>query len=131
MQEEIFGPILPVLTYRTLDEALDLIARKEHPLVLYIFSRTRKVAREILRRTRAGGTAINHTMVHFYQLELPFGGVGHSGVGKSHGSHGFEAFSNARGVLDQRLPFSAIELLFPPYKGRVKQWLIDFTVRWL
>jgi aldehyde dehydrogenase (NAD+) len=131
MEEEIFGPILPVLTYRTLDEALELIASKEHPLVLYIFSRARKVAREILRRTRAGGTAINHTLVHFYQLELPFGGVGHSGVGKSHGFHGFEAFSNARGVLDQRLPFSAIELLYPPYKGRVKQWLIDFTVRWL
>jgi aldehyde dehydrogenase (NAD+) len=131
MQEEIFGPVLPVLTYRNLDEALELIESKEHPLVLYIFSRARKVARDILRRTRAGGTAINHTMVHFYQLELPFGGVGHSGLGKSHGFHGFEAFSNARGVLDQRLPFSAIELLFPPYTGRVKQWLIDFTVRWL
>ena len=131
MNEEIFGPVLPVLTYRNLDEALALIESKEHPLVLYIFSRARKVARDILRRTRAGGTAINHTMVHFYQLELPFGGVGHSGVGKSHGFHGFEAFSNARGVLDQRLPFSAIELLFPPYTGRVKQWLIDFTVRWL
>jgi aldehyde dehydrogenase (NAD+) len=131
MQEEIFGPILPVLTYRTLDEAFELIESKEHPLVLYIFSRTRKVAREILRRTRAGGTAINQTLVHFYQLELPFGGVGHSGVGKSHGFAGFEAFSNPRGVLDQKLPFSAIELLYPPYKGRVKQWLIDFTVRWL
>ena len=131
MQEEIFGPILPVLTYRTLDEAFEIIEGKEHPLVLYIFSRDRKVARQILRGTRAGGTAINHTLIHFYQLDLPFGGVGHSGVGKSHGFAGFEAFSNPRGVLDQRLPFGAIELLFPPYKGKLKEFLIDFTVRWL
>jgi aldehyde dehydrogenase (NAD+) len=131
MQEEIFGPILPVLTYRTLDEAFAIIDTKEHPLVLYIFSRAKKVAREIIRRTRAGGTAINQTLVHFYQLELPFGGVGNSGVGKSHGFHGFEAFSNARGVLDQRLPFSAIEMLYPPYGGKLKQKLIDFTLRWL
>lgn len=131
MQEEIFGPVLPVLTYRSLDEALEIIEGKEHPLVLYIFSRDRKVARQIIRGTRAGGTAINHTMIHFYELDLPFGGVGHSGVGKSHGFAGFEAFSNPRGVLDQRLPFSAIEMLFPPYKGKLKEMLIDFTIRWL
>jgi aldehyde dehydrogenase (NAD+) len=131
MQEEIFGPILPVLTYRSLNEAFELIAGKEHPLVLYLFSRNRKVAQQVLRATRAGGTAINHTLIHFYQLDLPFGGVGHSGVGKSHGFAGFEAFSNPRGVLDQRLPFSAIEMLYPPYKGKLKEFLIDFTVRWL
>jgi aldehyde dehydrogenase (NAD+) len=131
MQEEIFGPILPVLTYGTLDEAFAMIESREHPLVLYIFTRAKKVAQEIVRRTRAGGTAINQTLVHFYSLDLPFGGVGHSGVGKSHGFAGFEAFSNARGILDQRLPFSSIELLYPPYKGRLKQFLIDFTVRWL
>lgn len=131
MQEEIFGPVLPVLTYKTLDEAFAFISAKEHPLVLYIFSRDRKIARQILRHTRAGGTAINQTLVHFYELDLPFGGVGHSGVGKSHGFAGFESFSNPRGVLDQRLPFSSIELLYPPYKGRLKEFLIDFTVRWL
>jgi aldehyde dehydrogenase (NAD+) len=131
MQEEIFGPVLPVLTYRSLEEAFAIIEGKEHPLVLYIFSRDSKIARRILRATRAGGTAINHTLIHFYQLDLPFGGVGHSGVGKSHGFAGFEAFSNPRGVLDQRLPFSAIEMLFPPYKGKLKEFLIDFTVRWL
>ncbi|MEA2465738.1 MAG: aldehyde dehydrogenase, partial [Acidobacteriota bacterium] len=131
MQEEIFGPILPVVTYRTLDEAFAIINAKEHPLVLYIFSRTKSAVREILRRTRAGGTTVNQTLVHFYQLELPFGGVGNSGVGKSHGFHGFEAFSNPRGLLEQKLPYSAIELLYPPYKGKLKQFLIDFTVRWL
>jgi len=131
MQEEIFGPILPVITYRTLDEAFAIINAREHPLVLYIFSRTKSAVSEILRRTRAGGTTVNQTLVHFYQLELPFGGVGNSGVGKSHGFHGFEAFSNPRGLLEQKLPYSAIELLYPPYKGKLKQFLIDFTVRWL
>jgi aldehyde dehydrogenase (NAD+) len=131
MQEEIFGPVLPVMTYRSLDDAFATIEAREKPLVLYVFSRSRRVVRNILAHTRAGGTAVNHTLVHFYQHELPFGGVGHSGVGKSHGFYGFEAFSNARGVLDQRLPFSAIEMLFPPYGGKFKQWLIDFTVRWL
>ena len=131
MQEEIFGPILPIVTYRTLEEAFAIINAKEHPLVLYIFSRAKSAVREILRRTRAGGTTVNQTLVHFYQLELPFGGVGNSGVGKSHGFHGFEAFSNPRGLLEQKLPYSAIELLYPPYKGKLKQFLIDFTVRWL
>lgn len=131
MQEEIFGPILPVLTYRDLDDAFAIIHQREKPLVLYVFSRAKEAIRRIVSRTRAGGTSINHTMIHFYQLELPFGGVGHSGVGKSHGFYGFEAFSNARGVLQQRLPFSAIELLFPPYGAKLQKFLIDFTVRWL
>jgi len=131
MQEEIFGPLLPVMTYRTLDEAYAMIEAREKPLVLYLFSRDRGVVREVIRRTRAGGTVVNHALIHFYQLGLPFGGVGHSGFGKAHGFFGFEAFSNARGVLDQRLPFSAIDLLFPPYGGKLKQRLIDFTLRWL
>lgn len=131
MQEEIFGPVLPVMTYRSLDDAFRTIEERERPLVLYAFTRDRKTARRIVERTRAGGTVINHTMIHFYELELPFGGVGQSGMGKSHGFYGFEAFSNARGVLDQKLRFSAIEMLFPPYTGRWKQKLIDWTVKWL
>ena len=131
LREEIFGPVLPVVTFRTIGEAVAIVEEREHPLVLYIFTRDRKVAQDVIRRTRAGGTAINHTLIHFYQLELPFGGVGTSGVGKSHGFAGFEAFSNARGVLEQRLPFSSIELLFPPYGGKLQKKLIDVTMRWL
>jgi aldehyde dehydrogenase (NAD+) len=129
MRDEIFGPVLPLLTYRNLDEALQAIDAREKPLVLYLFTKSRRVIKDVLARTRAGGTAINHTMIHFYQLNLPFGGVGNSGVGKGHGFFGFEAFSNARGVLEQRLPFSAIELMFPPYT-KLKQKLIDLTLRW-
>jgi aldehyde dehydrogenase (NAD+) len=103
---------------------------KEKPLVLYLFSRDRRVKERVLRETSAGGTVINDTLIHFYQLNLPFGGVGQSGMGKAHGRFGFEAFSNARGVLEQPLTFSGIQLMYPPYT-KLKQKLIDFTVRWL
>lgn len=131
MREEIFGPVLPVAAYRSLEEAYAFIQAREKPLVLYVFSRSRATVREILRRTRAGGTVVNHAMIHFYELALPFGGVGQSGFGRSHGFHGFEAFSNPRAVLIQRFPFSAIEMLFPPYGSTLKKKLIEFTVRWL
>ena len=129
MREEIFGPVLPVLTYDTLDDALRIIAEREKPLALYLFSRDRRVQRDVLRRTRAGGTAINDTLLQFYQLNLPFGGVGNSGVGKGHGRFGFEAFSNARGVFEQPTRWSLIQLLYPPYT-KLKQKLIDLTLRY-
>jgi aldehyde dehydrogenase (NAD+) len=129
MQEEIFGPILPMITYRTLDEAVREIGEREKPLVLYLFSRSRKVIRDVIARTRAGGTVVNHTLLHFYQLNMPFGGVGNSGVGKGHGFFGFQSFSNIRGVLEQAVPFSTIELMFPPYT-KAKQKLIDLTLKW-
>ena len=130
MQEEIFGPLLPVVPYRDIAEALRIVNEKEKPLVLYLFSRDREVIDSVLRETRAGGSVINDTMVHFYQLNLPFGGVGQSGIGKAHGRFGFEAFSNARAVLEQRTRFSGIQLLYPPYTA-FKQKLIDFVLRYL
>jgi len=130
MREEIFGPLLPMLTYSTREDAYRVIASREKPLVLYLFSRSRAVIREVLARTRAGGTAVNDTLVHFYQTNLPFGGVGNSGMGKSHGRFGFEAFSNMRGVLEQPTRFSIVQMVYPPYT-KVRQWLIDFTLRWM
>jgi len=129
MQEEIFGPVLPILPYHTLDDAVRIVGERETPLVLYLFSRDARVQREVLRRTRAGGTAINDTLLHFYQLNLPFGGAGNSGVGKGHGVFGFEAFSNARGVFEQPTRFSMIQLLYPPYT-KFKQKLIDLTLKY-
>jgi aldehyde dehydrogenase (NAD+) len=130
MEEEIFGPLLPIIPYRDLAEALKIVNEREKPLVLYLFSRNREVIDTVLRETRAGGSVINDTLVHFYQLNLPFGGVGQSGIGKAHGRFGFEAFSNARGVLEQPTRFSGIQLLYPPYT-RLKQKLIDFALRYL
>ena len=103
---------------------------REKPLVLYLFSRDRRVINRVLQRTRAGGTVVNDTLVHFYQVNLPFGGVGESGFGKAHGRWGFEAFSNARAVLEQPTRFSMIQLLYPPYTA-FKKKLIDFTLRYL
>ena len=130
MKEEIFGPLLPVIPYRSLDEALRFVSEREKPLVLYLFSRDRSVINEVLGKTSAGGTVINHTLIHFYQLNLPFGGVGQSGMGKGHGRTGFQTFSNGRGVLEQRVGLSMIELLFPPYTW-LKRKLIDITLRYL
>ena len=130
MREEIFGAVLPIVSYRDVDDAIRIVNEREKPLVLYLFSRKRRVIDRILRRTRAGGTVVNDTLIHFYQLNLPFGGVGQSGMGKGHGFFGFQAFSNARAVLEQPLRFSGIQLLYPPYT-KFKQKLIDFTVRYL
>ncbi|MEA2165219.1 MAG: aldehyde dehydrogenase [Thermoanaerobaculia bacterium] len=129
MQQEIFGPLLPMLTYRTIDDAIRVIAEREKPLVLYLFSRSRKVIREVMSRTSAGGTAINDTLLHFFQLNLPFGGVGESGMGRAHGRFGFETFSNVRGVFEQPTRFSAMQLLYPPY-SKFKKRLIDLTIRY-
>lgn len=129
MQEEVFGPVLPILTYRTLAEATDLVNSKERPLALYIFSKNNRDIRSIVQQTRSGAVVINHNGVHFFNNDLPFGGVNNSGIGKAHGWYGFQAFSNAKGIFRQVLP-SALELLMPPYAA-FKQRMIDWVLRWL
>lgn len=128
MQQEIFGPVLPVVPYRDLQEAIDLIRSKEKPLGLYIYSKSTRNIERILRSTRAGGTCINHNAVHFFNPNLPFGGSNNSGIGKSHGKFGFVAFSNARAVYKQILP-TALDKLTPPYNN-LKMKLIDLTIKW-
>ncbi len=116
MEEEIFGPILPVLAYTDLDAALERMRALGTPLALYVFSRSAPAVEHILAGTRAGGTAVNATMLHYGNPYLPFGGVGASGQGSYHGIHGFRAFSHERAVLRQREP-SLARFLFPPYRG--------------
>jgi len=128
MNEEIFGPVLPVLTYNTLDEAIALVNSKEKPLALYIYSKSEKNINHILSNTRAGGTCVNHNAVNFYNVNLPFGGSNNSGIGKAHGFHGFETFSNARSVYRQHIP-GALELLVPPYT-KWKEKMIEWTVKY-
>lgn len=128
MQEEIFGPVLPIRTFKHLDEPLEVINSKEKPLALYLYSKSEGNIKRILQETRAGGTCINNNDVHFMQPNLPFGGSNNSGIGKSHGWYGFEAFSNARAVYRQYLP-GALELLMPPYT-KLKQRIIDLTIKW-
>jgi aldehyde dehydrogenase (NAD+) len=130
MRDEIFGPLLPVIGYRDLAEALRIITERTRPLVIYVFSRDRGFIRQVVQRTRAGATVINDALVHFFHVNLPFGGVGESGFGKAHGKFGFDAFSNPRAVLEQRSHFSPVRLVYPPYTA-LKKKLIDFTLRWL
>lgn len=130
MVDEIFGPVLPVYGYSSLDEPLAMINSKEKPLALYIYSKSQRNIDRIIESTRAGGTCINHSVLHFNQNNLPFGGSNNSGIGKGHGVFGFEAFSNARGVFKQVLPFSGIELMMAPFT-KFKQLLIDFGIKYL
>ncbi len=125
MQQEIFGPILPVLGYRTLEEALARIDALDRPLALYPFSNDEGEIARILDATLAGGVTVNDTLVHFGVHALPFGGIGPSGLGAIHGKAGFDTFSKLLPVFRQRA-FAATDFLKPPYRGR-----IDALVRWL
>lgn len=129
MEEEIFGPLLPVFGFNRIEEPLEMINSKEKPLALYLYSRSRKHIRQVIHRTRAGATVINHSAIHFFNNELPFGGSNNSGIGKGHGYYGFQAFSNARGVLRQWSTLSAVDFMMPPYNG-FKQKLIDLSIKW-
>ncbi|MFT6882543.1 MAG: aldehyde dehydrogenase (NAD+) [Marinoscillum sp.] len=128
MTNEIFGPIMPVFSFKNIDEAIAQINEREKPLALYIYSKSNKNINHILANTRAGGGCINQSSVHFFNTNLPFGGSNNSGIGKSHGLDGFKAFSNARGILRQHIP-NALELLLPPYTN-FSQKLIDLTIKW-
>jgi len=119
MEGEIFGPILPVLTFRSLDEVTDRINRLGKPLALYMFSRSQANIERVLRQTSSGGVAINTVMVHFANPHLPFGGVGESGQGSYHGWYGFRAFSHERSVLMQRRG-GLLRMFDPPYTRKTR-----------
>jgi len=130
MQEEIFGPVLPVLSYDHLNEVVQFISSKDKPLALYIFSDNKKDIEYILTHTTSGGVCINDCVVQFIHPDLPFGGVNTSGIGKAHGFYGFLAFSNERAVLKQRVGYTTIKMLYPPYTKKVKK-LINLALKWL
>ncbi len=115
MDEEIFGPILPVLTYQTLDEAIGFVNQRSRPLALYVFTEDQPIAERVLRETVSGGAVVNHVIIHLSNTNLPFGGVGASGMGNYHGEYGFRTFSHEQAVLVQR-GFSATDLFRPPYR---------------
>ena len=127
MNEEIFGPILPILSYRNLDEAIALVNEKPKPLALYIFSGDKNEQRKIVRETSSGGVCINDSGIHFLHHNLPFGGVNNSGMGKSHGYYGFLAFSNEKPVLKQRKGLTTIKAFYPPYTAhskKIMEWFL-------
>jgi coniferyl-aldehyde dehydrogenase len=123
MQEEVFGPILPVKAYDELDEAIAHVNAGERPLALYVFSKQEAVAEDVLRRTTSGGACVNSAAVHGALASLPFGGIGQSGSGRHHGVEGFREFSNPRGVF-VRGEEDLIEAFAPPY-GPAAQAVAD------
>ncbi|MFZ9943017.1 MAG: aldehyde dehydrogenase family protein, partial [Bacteroidia bacterium] len=118
MREEIFGPILPICTYRNITAAIAQVNELERPLSLYIFSNNHKITEQILVNTTSGGVAINELMVTSVNPALPFGGVNHSGMGRSNGQSGFVSFSNEKGIVRRR--WGTFSPIFPPYKP----WLV-------
>jgi aldehyde dehydrogenase (NAD+) len=127
MSEEIFGPVLPVIPFTSLDDALARVNARPKPLALYAFSRRAEVIERILRGTSAGGTLVNDTVLHVANPSLPFGGVGESGLGSYHGFFGFKAFSHERAVMRQTR-LSLAPLLAPPY-GRTANLLMAVLER--
>lgn len=128
MEEEIFGPILPILTYTEIDKAINLIRKKPKPLALYVFSKNQRVIDRVLADTSSGGVCINDTVIHFSQTNLPFGGVNDSGTGRTHGFHGFKTFSNEKAVVKHNR-FSPLKLMYPPYTKRVQK-MVDLVVKY-
>ena len=128
MQEEIFGPLLPVRSYRALHEPIDLINSKPKPLALYVFTGSDTTADQVIAHTSAGGTTINNVLLHYLNPALPFGGVNASGLGSYHGEAGFRAFSNERAVVRQRKVPSPLDLLTPPYSALARR-AVDLALK--
>jgi coniferyl-aldehyde dehydrogenase len=125
MQDEIFGPILPLVGVDSVDAAIDYVNARPRPLALYHFDHDRARTRRVLERTVAGGVSVNDTVMHFAQSALPFGGVGPSGMGAYHGRAGFLALSKAKPVLYQAR-WTSMKFMRPPYRG-----MADFITRFL
>ncbi len=130
LNEEIFGPILPLKTFKVDSEALAFIHGFKRPLAIYIFSKNKKQIENVIRNTRSGATVVNAAGLHHYNEELPFGGVNNSGIGKSHGYWGFQEFSNPRAIVKTNFVFHNIQLLMPPYTS-LKKWIVDFAIKYL
>lgn len=126
MREEIFGPVLPVITVDDRDEALAFVRERPRPLAFYMFAEDRRAAAAARTEVSAGGVCLNDGLLHFMNPQLPFGGVGHSGTGKSHGRYGFLEFSNRKPVLTQRRRLTTSRLVYPPYTEAVRR-----RIRWM
>jgi aldehyde dehydrogenase (NAD+) len=127
MSQEIFGPVLPVLSYSDLAEPIGQINAGQKPLALYVYAKDAAVAERVIEETSSGGACINMAMLHFSHNNLPFGGVNNSGIGASHGIFGFKEFSHERAVLRDK--FSITPMLFPPYTAMVRR-IIKMTVKY-
>lgn len=127
MQEEIFGPVLPILTYRSLEEAITAIESRPHPLALYLFSEDKPIQKKVLALCRFGGGCINDTVIHLATSAMPFGGVGESGMGGYHGMAGFREFSHTRSIVDKKT-WMDLPVRYQPY-GSLKSAMLKIFLK--
>lgn len=128
MQEEIFGPIMPILTFENMDEVYDLLADQAKPLALYIFSEDKGTIREVTERIRYGGGCVNDCIIHLATSEMAFGGVGESGMGGYHGKDGFAAFSHTKSIVDKKI-WMDLPMRYQPYNRGIYGKLLKMFLR--
>jgi aldehyde dehydrogenase (NAD+) len=121
MENEIFGPVLPVITVQNLDEAIKFVNSRPKPLAAYLFTKTKSVRERVIKEVPAGGMVVNHLVFHFATAKLPFGGVGPSGMGAYHGKWGFDEFSHKKSVLTKPTRPDAMSFMYPPYTETAKK----------
>ncbi|XP_015267644.1 PREDICTED: fatty aldehyde dehydrogenase isoform X1 [Gekko japonicus] len=130
MQEEIFGPILPIVTVKNLDEAIHFINHREKPLALYVFAKDKAIIKRMIAETSSGGVTANDVLMHFTLPSLPFGGVGHSGMGAYHGRFSFQTFSHQRSCLVRSLTMEGInKVRYPPGSQKKVDWAKFFILK--
>ncbi len=127
-QEEIFGPLLPVIPYERLEDALAYVNQRPRPLALYYFGYDKAQQQRVLHETHSGGVCLNDTLLHVAQDDIPFGGVGPSGMGHYHGHEGFLTFSKAKGVFSKPR-FNAARMIYPPYGKSIQKLVYKLFVR--
>ena len=127
MEEEIFGPILPMIEISGVQEAIEIIEKRDNPLALYLFTNNRQIQNLFVRETNSGGLLINDTMIHLSNLRLPFGGVGNSGIGGYHGEFSFKTFSHYKSIMKRYFKFD-VPIKYPPYLNKLKlvKWLLKY-----
>lgn len=128
MQEEIFGPIMPILTFEDFDEVYSLLAEKPKPLALYLFSEDRRRIREVTERCSYGGGCVNDTIIHLATSEMGFGGFGESGMGSYHGKEGFDTFSHSKSIVDKKT-WLDLPMRYQPYKKGLYGKLLHLFLR--
>jgi len=128
LQEEIFGPVLPVLSYKNIKDVIDYVNGRPKPLALYVFSNNSKTKTDLLQHTSSGTAVINDCVLQFAHSNLPFGGVNNSGIGKSHGYYGFMAFSNEKAVLKQKRGITALSFFYPPY-NKLRKKIVELVLK--
>jgi aldehyde dehydrogenase (NAD+) len=127
MQQEIFGPVLPILTFDKLEDVFEILKDRPKPLALYIFSENKGHIKAVTEKCRYGGGCINDTIIHLASSEMGFGGVGESGMGSYHGKEGFEAFSHTKSIVNKKT-WIDLPMRYQPYKEKYRK-IVNFFLK--